>query len=99
MIFLANAITFLGLVCLGLLFKAISWQWGQDAMVVFCLGWIGATVVWQCAHKMRYGIWFDEPVLRMTGGATGAPEPAKSLAMSGEMPGAGGKPPPDKIKR
>jgi hypothetical protein len=30
-------------------------------MVTFCLGWIGATVMWQGVHKMRYGHWFDDP--------------------------------------
>lgn len=63
MVFLANILTFCGLIGLGFLFKEIEWTWGQDTVFVFALGWIAATVVWQCAHRIRYGLWFDPPVL------------------------------------
>jgi len=63
MIFLANLLTFCGLMALGFLFKEIEWNWGQETVTVFALGWIAATVMWQTAHRIRYGLWFDPPVL------------------------------------
>ncbi len=70
MIFLANLVTFGLMVALGFIFKEIEWTWGRETVVVFSLGWIAATVMWQAAHKMRYGHWFDPPEVR---GATNAP--------------------------
>lgn len=62
MIFLANMLVLAVMVGLGFLFQAIQWTWGTETMVTFCLGWIGATVMWQTVHKMRYGHWFDDEV-------------------------------------
>ena len=61
MIFLANFVVLAAMVGLGFLFQAIKWTWGTETMVVFCLGWIAASVMWQTVHKMRYGHWFDDP--------------------------------------
>lgn len=60
MIFLANVVAVAILAGIAMLFKTIEWNWGQQTMVVFCLGWIAATVMWQTVHKMRYGHWFDD---------------------------------------
>ena len=73
MIFLANILTFCGLVALGLLFKEIEWHWGQATVTAFCLGWIAATVMWQTVHKIRYGHWFDPPAIPADKGPANVP--------------------------
>ncbi len=70
MIFLANLVTFGLMVALGFIFKEIEWTWGRETVVVFSLGWIAATIMWQAAHKIRYGHWFDPPEIK---GETNAP--------------------------
>lgn len=61
MVFLANFFVAAVLVALGYMFKAIEWNFGQAAVFWMAVGWIGATVMWQCVHKSRYGHWFDPP--------------------------------------
>lgn len=99
MIFLANVLTFCGLMALGFLFKSIEWTWGQDTMVVFALGWIAATVMWQTAHRIRYGLWFDPPAINGDSDEIGA-RAAKPRGAAGAMPKieAGGLTPPPAIK-
>lgn len=63
MIFLANILTLCSLIALGILFRNMQWQWGDAFITTFCLGWIVATIMWQVAHRLRYGHWFDPPVL------------------------------------
>lgn len=72
MIFLTNILTLVAMTALGFLFKEIEWTWGADTMGTFCLGWIAATVMWQTVHKMRYGHWFDPPVLSIPDKGPGA---------------------------
>jgi len=99
MIFLVNLITFCALVALGFAFKEIGWIWGQDTLFVFCMGWIAASVLWQTAHRMRYGLWFDPPVINgdIEEAGNRAANPSAAL---GEAPKieAGGRTPPPAIK-
>ena len=66
MIALANYIAAAILIGLGLLFKEIQWTYGHGAISWACAGWIAATVMWQVAHKIRYGVWFDTPTMGPT---------------------------------
>lgn len=95
MIFLANFIVFITLTALVYTFKAIEWVWGAETMMVFALGWIAATVIWQRAHKSRYGHWFDPPVITPP---VDPNERASNLAMSGEICTGGADRPPPAIK-
>lgn len=96
MIFMANLLAFLALVALGFVFKSIDWTFGSGAMMWACVGWIAATVMWQIAHKLRYGHWFDDPVIN--GDRAGAPTRAANSKACGEIPGADGVAPPRAIK-
>ncbi len=93
---MANLLTFAALVALGFVFKNIEWTFGADAAAWVALGWIAATVLWQCAHKLRYGHWFDPPDLN--GDMTGAPKRDAKRAAFDERPGVGGRAPPPAIK-
>jgi len=99
MIFLLNLITFCCLLALGFLFKTIEWVWGQETVIVFSLGWIAATVMWQCAHRMRYGLWFDPPDISGESSGPGSRAAAPS-ALAGGTPkiSPGGALPPPAIK-
>ncbi len=55
------ALTALGVV--ASIFGSVGYAFGKVAMFFFMAGWVCSTVVWQIAHKGRYGSWFEPPVV------------------------------------
>lgn len=64
MIFFLNLFVAAILIVLGFGLKAILATWGYAVYMAFCCGWLAASVIWQLAHKSRYGHWFDPPVIK-----------------------------------
>ena len=94
MIFLANIVVIVAMIVLGFALKSVHEHWGFVAYMSFCGGWLCATILWQCAHRSRYGVWFEPPVIDMTNGAeAGVDMAAKNRPRGLVMSGTGLLPP------
>ena len=62
----ANFVATLALICLFFVLKEIGIKFGQGIGMAFASGGLFFTVIWQLAHKSRYGVWFDLPVIPPT---------------------------------
>lgn len=69
MILLANILVIAVLVAMGFALKAILAAWGFGIYIAFCIGFVAGVSLYQVAHRLRYGHWFDPPV--MNGDITG----------------------------
>ena len=59
-----NMIVISILLLITTLFWSIGVVWGAAVGVAFALGWFGSTLLWQTAHRIRYGHWFGPPIVR-----------------------------------
>lgn len=69
MIFIANFVVMAALLGLFILIKT---TFAVGIGVPFCLGGLVGMTMYQVAHRLRYGCWFDPPVIA----ANEAPGPA-----------------------
>lgn len=44
-------------------FVFVGVLFGLGYALAFALGWVASTLLWQTAHKTRYGVWFRPPVI------------------------------------
>lgn len=100
MVFAANLLVMAALIALGLGFKAIHEHWGFAVYMAFCCGWICASIMWQLAHRSRYGRWFEPPVIsdEASGDIAGTVERPMSAEAIGDIRGGAGRFPPRAIK-
>ena len=59
---LANLLVAALLIAGGFMLKDMA-EWNLTFFWGFVAGWVLATVMWQGAHKSRYGFWFDDPTI------------------------------------
>lgn len=99
MVFIANLFVVIALIALGFVFKEIHDHWGYSVYMAFLGGWCFATIMWQFAHKSRYGRWFDAPDLVENGDVAGTAD-FESASNTGKGIGDGrtGELPPRAIK-
>lgn len=100
MVFVANLLVILALTVAGFGLKEVLETWGYTAYMSFCAGSLITTVIWQAAHKSRYGHWFEPPVISAdaSGDAAGAADVPRSADAMGESLRDGGNFPPRAIK-
>src|SRR3990167_8710355 len=101
MIFAANLLVAVALIALGFGFKEIHDHWGYPVYMAFCAGWICASIIWQLAHRSRYGVWFEPPVISSDASSetAGTDFLATMAEISGDKEKAGGgREPPRAIK-
>jgi hypothetical protein len=64
MVKLMNIAVTIILLLIVLSFILIGLIFGFGYGVAFALGWAASTLLWQYAHKSRYGNWFRPPLIK-----------------------------------
>ena len=82
MILLANLLVMACLIGMGFGLKAILSAWGTGVYFAFCAGVFVGVTLYQVAHRLRYGHWFDGPVIN--GDMSGPDERAPNINLPGK---------------
>lgn len=64
-----NLIVIAILLFIATLFLSVGVVWGAAVGFAFAIGWTCSTVIWQVAHRVRYGQFFGPPKVRASDSA------------------------------